>query len=225
MKAIIFDLDETLVDRTSSIISFLEDQFDRFDSNLSCSKDEFVRTVNKSQGHGYVPWDVAYSNSIRELGIPESLGLYDDFREKFGSDYQLFPKAAETLEILASSFILALITNGNTQVQNKKIDSCGIRKWFSSIKISEDEKIKKPNKEIYLRCLADLELKPEECIFVGDHPVCDVFVPKELGMKGIWLRKSHFNEPTDSDYIINSVAELPQILQTYNKPNKSIQLG
>ena len=222
MKAIIFDLDETLIDRNSTVRGFLEKQYDHFAPTLTCEKEAFVESVLTNQENGYADKLTAYLKSCAQLGESIAEELFEDFRKSYGSEASSIPGVIHALEQLFPHYKLAIVTNGRSRVQNSKIDSCGFRHLFSTIKISEEEGIKKPAEEIYIRCLTDLGFKASECLFVGDNPISDVIMPRKLGMKAIWIRSIYFEEPEKADALIDSVAELPCLLKNWNKPNQTL---
>ena len=221
MKAIIFDLDETLIDRTSTVRMFLNEQYDRFSDQLTCRKDEFTESVMTHLNNGYADKLVAYEQACVELEEAIAEDLFHDFGARYGPGAICFPGIYSILEELSADYTLAIITNGRSSSQNSKIDSVGIRPFFAAIKISEEEGIKKPNEEIYRRCLSDLGLSPSDCLFVGDNPVVDVIAPKNLGMNAVWVRSIHYDEPSEADAIIDSIVELPHLLKkmTTAQPN------
>lgn len=224
MKAIIFDLDETLVDRTATATAFLEDQHKRFRDRLSCPKASFVRTILHHQKNGYADKRMAYADACEELNESVTEELYLDFRELYGFQAVAFPGVLQTLAVLAERHRLAIISNGRARCQNAKIDSCGIRRFFDVIKISEEFGAKKPCESIYLSCLSDLGNDARDCLFVGDNPLVDVDPPKRLGMTVVWIRNDHYSEPTLCDAIIDSVAEILPLLNQWSMPNKSAQV-
>ena len=213
MKAIIFDLDQTLIDRTETVRKFLNEQYLRFVDELTCSKNDFITTLMHKQKNGYADKLIAYQEAMEILSqsIKAEI-LFADFKERYGLDGVLFPGIKEMLATVSKTFTLAIITNGRSKVQNAKIDSEGIREFFKVIKVSEEEGIKKPNEDIYLRCLADLGLAAEDCVFVGDHPVSDVAAPKHLGMKTVWIRSEHYDEPEAADLVIEAASALVEHL-------------
>ncbi|WP_257144084.1 HAD hydrolase-like protein [Bacillus sp. AFS002410] len=55
IKLVLFDLDGTLLNRTSSLIKFIENQYDRLHTNLSnIPKQEYVDRFLKFDCRGYV---------------------------------------------------------------------------------------------------------------------------------------------------------------------------
>jgi len=73
MKALIFDLDETLIDRSKTMSLFLRVQYERFVVLGSVSVDNFVVSVLKYQKNGYEDKHVAY-----QLACSELLGRYSN---------------------------------------------------------------------------------------------------------------------------------------------------
>lgn len=220
MKAIIFDLDETLVDRTATATAFLEDQHKRFRDRLSCPKASFVRTILFHQKNGYADKRLAYSNACKELHESVAEELYHDFLRFYGFQAVTFPGVSLTLALLAERHKLAIISNGRIRCQNAKIDSCGIRRFFDVIKISEEFGAKKPCESIYLSCLSDLGHDAKDCLFVGDNPRVDIDPPKRLGMSAVWIRNDHYQEPITCDAAVDSVADILPLLNQWRMPNK-----
>ncbi len=207
-KFLIFDLDETLIDRSKTMDLFLRCQYERLTDIGSIAVDDFVSSVLKHQKNGYEDKHVAYRHACSELLGEDSLAkfLFADFKDKYGFEAVLFEGVKEILERLSGKFSLGLVTNGRARCQNAKLDHVGIRHLFKSIKISEEFGIKKPDKSIFEACLYELGAKPSECICIGDNPENDLFPAKNIGMKVIWVRNNNFEEPAFSDTKIDSVA-------------------
>ncbi len=70
----------------------------------------------------------------------------------------------------------------------------------------------KPNPRIYLKCLRELDLSPEEAVMVGDDPYLDVEAPKSLGMRAVLLAREPKREPPAADAVISSLDELEEVL-------------
>lgn len=48
--------------------------------------------------------------------------------------------------------------------------------------------MKKPDPRIFEMALKKLGLNPEECIYVGDHPINDIQGASKVGMETIWIK-------------------------------------
>jgi putative hydrolase of the HAD superfamily len=82
---------------------------------------------------------------------------------------------------------LGIVTNGETEFQLKNIHALGLPELVDTILISEQERIKKPEPDIFLRAAERLGTTPSRCLFVGDHPVNDIDGAKRVGMRTAWF--------------------------------------
>ncbi|MEM8858127.1 MAG: HAD family hydrolase [Chloroflexota bacterium] len=209
IKAIIFDLDQTLLNRIATFTRFLEQQYNRFKHELhSVKAADFVTAILKHDNNGYTPKIDVYNTVCTDWNIPIQKALLDDFHEKYGTEPILNVGALEVLQQLNQRYILGLITNGRAKGQNAKIDGASIRHYFKAIKISEIEGIKKPDPRIFERCLHDLGVAAAQAVYIGDHPEKDVAAAQRVGMKGIWLSNSNYVRPDFADGVIFSLKEL-----------------
>jgi putative hydrolase of the HAD superfamily len=116
-------------------------------------------------------------------------------------------------ELRSNNLVLGMITNGKGQFQMDNIKSLGIKKYFEIILISEWEGIKKPDPQIFRRASEQLNVSPNECLFVGDHPNNDVKEPQKVGMKGIWKKDFQWKN-VEADFITDDLSDIPIIIET-----------
>jgi len=127
-----------------------------------------------------------------------------------------FPGVMDALRTLRSRIgRLALITNGNAVPQRKKIAKFGLEGFFDYILVEGEFGAGKPDERVYLHCLKQLKVGPEETWMVGDNLEGDVAAPQRLGMKGIWLDHATKGLPEETpvrpDHIIPHLSELIKI--------------
>lgn len=82
------------------------------------------------------------------------------------------------------NIVLTILTDGNTQRQNMKIDSLGIRHYFNTIVVAEPEHFK-PDSWGYEQILADSDYKAEDILCIGDNPKKDFYYPLSRGYQCI----------------------------------------
>lgn len=215
--AVLFDLDETLLDRTASIEVFVAGQYERFEPYLAHIPLALYRQRFLAlDGHGYVPKDVVYENLVAEFAIAAPADrLLDDFNEHGWRACILFAGALELLGRLRSDgYKLAIITNGSIRSQQAKVQTSGLDQWVDHVLISEEEGIRKPDPEIFHRACRRLQVEPGACIFVGDNPEADVFGAHRVGMRTVW-RQGHLTWPAGlpscADHTIVDLGELANI--------------
>jgi len=216
IKAILFDLDGTLLDRDASIEHFITTQYDRLTPLKKITKTEYVSRFIELDCRGHVWKDKVYQTIVSEFGLKTVSWeeLLDDYDTEFIHSCIPFPNLVETLDILTTQgYLLGIITNGLGTFQKRTIQGLGIEQYFQTILISEVEKVRKPEAEIFLRALRNLGVTPDESVFIGDHPDADVMGAKRIGMKSIWKRDLGWQEPENPDGIIDNLGNLPLMLE------------
>lgn len=106
-----------------------------------------------------------------------------------------FPGAIDTIRRLRDNDIrLALVTNGSSASQRKKIERFGLSQLFDHILIEGELGFGKPDERIYLKALAALGTEANETWMLGDNPLWDVMGPQKLGIRGIWVNSRNSDE-------------------------------
>ncbi len=220
IRAVIFDLDGTLLDRDVSVKKCIDDQYERCKEALGhIPKDNYMDRFIELDARGYVWKDIVYRELAKEFMIKALTWneLLDDYIHHFQYHCTPFDKVEETLIKLAKDNLsLGMITNGFEAFQMNNIKALGIESFFQSILISEREGIKKPNPEIFLRSAQLLQVSTEECLFVGDHPENDIKASKSVGMTTVWKEDSYWDE-VDADYIIEDLNTLLGMVTSINE--------
>lgn len=219
IKAVLFDLDGTLLNRDDSLELFIENQYERLKKWVGhIPKDQYKTRFIKLDNRGYVWKDKVYEQLVREfdiIGITQER-LLQDYITQFKNHCVPFPNLHTMLKQLRESHIkLGIITNGKGQFQFDNIKALGIDSYFDTILVSEWEGIKKPNPQIFEKALKQLSIDPNESVFVGDHPDNDVKAAQQIGMKGIWKKDRHGTN-VGADFIITDLMELPVIIKKLN---------
>jgi putative hydrolase of the HAD superfamily len=210
IKAVIFDLDQTLIDRTATFKKFLEKQYQRFENKMrGVPRETFVLQAQHLDNNGYTPKEELYSCLCKHFSLNLETLLLEDYKQYYGQEPILFPNVITTLQSLQSSYLLGLITNGRSKGQNAKIDQAGLRPFFKVIKISEEEGVAKPNPVIFERCIQQLGVLASEAVFVGDPPENDILAAAQAGLKTIWISNSHYIAPKANTTIYQIEEVLP----------------
>lgn len=215
IKAVLFDLDGTLLNRDESVKRFIHNQYDRLNKFAGhVPIDKYAARFIELDNRGYVWKDQVYQRLVGEFKIMDITweDLLMDYICEFKYHCVPFPNLISMLEDLKGRNVrLGIITNGKGQFQMDNIKALGIEKYFEAILISEWEGIKKPDPNIFNRALERLGVSPGESIFVGDHPINDVKAAQNVGMRGIWKRDPQWST-VEADFTINELLELPFIL-------------
>lgn len=71
--------------------------------------------------------------------------------------------------------------------------------YFDGVYLSCEQGVKKPDEEIFRRCMKELSVQPEECVYVGDGGSYELETARSLGMKAVqavWYLKEGTDQPT-----------------------------
>lgn len=92
---------------------------------------------------------------------------------------------------------VAIITNGSTQRQKAKIINTNLNSCFDKIIISEEVGFSKPDKRIFELALIELNVQPEDTLFVGDDLEKDIGGCQNANMKGVWFNPNMNKNDTE----------------------------
>ena len=91
--------------------------------------------------------------------------------------------------------MLDVVTNGRSKAHRSTLTQSHIAESFDSVRVSEDDGVKKPHGQIFEHCLHDLKVDAHHTGYVGDHPVNDIDAAKRFGMCAIWIDHGVYEPP------------------------------
>lgn len=193
IQAIIFDLDNTLVNRKEAFRKFAERFMDQFVEVTSPhQRQQFIEYMIEADRDGYRRKQELYEELKRKMSMRNPDVTVDELAEYWFAEFfqctVLMDGAIEVLEKLKSEGLkLGIITNGSVHSQNAKIDHVRIRDYFDVIVVSDEVGVKKPDVRIFQTALERLQVKPEQSWYIGDHPVNDIQGARYAGLTPVWL--------------------------------------
>jgi 2-haloalkanoic acid dehalogenase type II len=226
VKAIIFDLDETLTDRRAAIDSFIEQLIARYfpDSDKDAQL-MIAKRFKEADQSGYRDKQEVYEMLVQHLqwvNPPTADEYLTFFREAIPLCIQPMDQLFPVLRHLKSKGLrLGIITNGTVQVQEGKIRQLGISEYFDSIVISEEAGVKKPDPRIYMRALNLLNVLPSETWFVGDHPHNDIIGAAQCGIKPIWFTRDGNWDYSEEVKPYRTIHRLEDLIRIYTEHHES----
>ena len=219
-NAVLFDLDNTLIDRPRTITSYAGALLTQFTDRLVESEpDVLPRMIVNADRSGDRPRSEFFAELLESLpwrGLPDLSELEDHY-------YGDFPRCSvpmigmwETLNVLRSRRVrMGIVTNGPDDIQNAKVESLGLWPYMGAVIISRAVGLSKPDERIFRVALAALEVKPDEAWFVGDNPVSDILGASAAGLTPVWIRSTHTwpQEHRQPRYQIDSLNELIPLIE------------
>ena len=224
IKAIFFDIDDTLYDSTklttmarqNSIRAMIDSGLpERSEEKLYTLLDEIIKKHGSNYGKHY-------DRLLEELGleidpkiVAAGVVAYEHTKEGY---LKPFPGVMPTLLKLKEIYGLGVISNGLAVKQWEKLIGIGIHHLFDVVATSEELGFEKPKKEIFLSAIEKLGLVPEECAMVGDRLDTDILGGNLAGMKTVHLRKGKYGkekpktEDETPDLEIEEFTEITNVL-------------
>ena len=154
--------------------------------------------------------------SLRRLGF-DLPGLADDlgemYRKRRSQTTELIPGAVEALcRFRGYGIDLALITNGTSEGQRKKIEHFDLAKYFDHVLVEGEIGFGKLDPQIYLMAMSALGTEPSETWCIGDNLEWEVRAPQMLGIFCVWIDAKGNGLPAESEICpqltLHSIAEL-----------------
>lgn len=129
--------------------------------------------------------------------------------------HDFIPGAVELLEKLHGSYDLYLVSNGTAVVQDSRIASAGIAKYFKKLFISQRVGANKPSSVFFDRCFAEMPgAHRSQTLIVGDSLSSDILGGKNAGIVTCWFNPQHkMAADIRPDHEIHALAELPELLK------------
>lgn len=123
------------------------------------------------------------------------------------------PEAADLLAALGQRYRLAAITNGNIHLKRQPLAG------YFSVAIAAGELLTpKPDPKAFLTALARLNVAPEHAMHVGDSWEEDVLPAQQLGMHAVWISETCVDALPEGVYQIAHIKELPGVLNALKAP-------
>ncbi len=98
---------------------------------------------------------------------------------------------------------------------NRVVNECGWNELIDKCICFEDVAHGKPDPEVYLKALAYLQLKPEECLIVEDSQI-GLQAARDSGMKVVCLRECRFAcDQSGADYYVDRLTDIIDIIKAY----------
>lgn len=133
-----------------------------------------------------------------------------------GIGHYFIDGAEEMLKSLYGKYELYVVSNGTANVQDRRMKSADIVKYFKGIFISERVGFNKPSKEFFDAAFAEMDgFDPTCAILVGDSLTSDILGGKNAGIKTCWYNPKGKPPRADivPDYEIKNLSELPELLE------------
>ncbi len=200
IKAILFDVDGTLVDSSEAHAAFYQKIFQDAGSAIPARDD--IRKI----------FHLPMNDTLQTLALgrpPQEIKRLLDAGQKAAYPAELQKVPAHSLQAireLSKTFSLALVTSRRRITVESYFSVAPVKSYFPVIIAVEDVINRKPHPEPLLTAAKQLGVSSKEAVYVGDSPV-DGEAAKAAGMKFIAC-----TDIPGADAYFSSFAELPGVI-------------
>lgn len=191
LKAVIFDLDDTLYPERSYALS-------GFAAVARWAEAQFG--VPRQQGYAELKqlFEAGVRGDTFNRWLAQRALAEDDWVAAMVHEYrehtptlEPYPEAAPLLERLQADYRLALVTQGYRPGQQRKLQALGLAAYFDPVIImgEEERELWKPSREPFERALSALQIEGPQGAYIGDNPLKDFLGARQLGMATVWVRR------------------------------------
>lgn len=169
VKALLFDLDGTLIDSVDELTFCINEAFSRL--NLSAlTAHEVSRFVGKG-ARVLVERALLYRLGTMpdKALVDQTFQLYTrSMLDNIGQHTRIYPEVLDALETLKKSYRLGLVTNKPRAVTEALLTVIGLAPFFEILVCGDDTAHPKPAPDMLYLAMSELGVQPSECIMIGD---------------------------------------------------------
>ena len=186
MALALFDLDNTLVDRTRAFGRALP----LLAEHYGLDPDEVVPFMIETDQDGGVGWGVWMKLTIERFGVDTTAEeMETTFRPHYLACYQVEPEAVDGLHRLKDrGWRIGVVTNGPPS-QNEKVTGTGLDRVVDGWVVSEEVGVRKPDRRIFELASARCGAPLDGGWMVGDSAPADMVGARNAGLRSVWLHR------------------------------------
>jgi len=204
IKAVFFDLDDTLFDHKHSRLCGLKALQEKINElktvpirQLECEHETILNSSYQKVLEHKVTVEDSLVDRIGNLCIMHGVRVSPDevrsYANLYDREYKMnrrsVPGSKELLKLLRDHVKTGVITNGLVREQQEKIRVCQLGDLIDYLIISEEVGHSKPSSVIFEEALKRAGVEPFETLYVGNSWDHDVLPAMRCGIRTVWLNR------------------------------------
>ena len=225
IKAVVFDLDNTLLDFMKMKNTAVEAAVSgMIFSGLEVNKEAAIQkiySIYDSKGYEYQEvFDSFLKDTIGKVDYKILASGIIAYKKAKENSLMLYKNVNETLFSLTKMGLkLAVISDAPSREAWVRICSVNLEHTFDAVITLHDKGIHKPSPEPFKEAIKSLSVKVEETLMVGDWPERDIIGAKNVGMKTAFAKYGDTFDTKNSgaDYVLEDISDLINLINKINK--------
>ena len=208
LRAVLFDLDDTLFDHESCARDALDAVYRSHERFRSVTFPEFERLhavlleeLHRRVMSGELDLDAARIERFRRLFEAAGAGGRSPeegarvYRECYIRTRRAIAGAAALLSALKPQMKIGVVSNNLLAEQQEKMKQCGLDVFVDALIVSETVGVVKPDPLIFHVALEQLAVRRDETVMVGDSWASDVEGARAAGIPVVWFNRNALPSP------------------------------
>ncbi len=225
IKAVIFDLDNTLLDfvkmKQQAVKAALRAMVEAgLDLDLKESFEDIFQIYRDLGWEHQQVFDLFLKAKTGEVNNKYLAAAVVAYRRNREARLITYPNVNRTLiQLLKMSIKLAVVSDAPGREAWLRIYYLNLHHFFDQVVTHDDTGARKPSPKPFQLAMEKLDVQPDEVLMVGDWPERDMVGAQQLGIKSIYARYGDFFGPSadsGADWDVNDIYELIGIIHDIN---------
>lgn len=210
VRAVLFDLDDTLFDHRTSAGDALRAVHDDFECFRRASFEEVERhhavlleEIHPDVINARLGIDEARRERFRRLflrfGVEDaeklSSAAASQYRRKYLEARRAIAGAPALLEAIHGRARIGIVSNNLLQEQQEKLEHCALAPYVDALIVSEQTGVSKPDPAIFEIALTALRVRPDEAVMLGDSWAADIVGARAASVRVVWFNPLRLPSP------------------------------
>ncbi|GAB2847154.1 HAD family hydrolase [Lentzea nigeriaca] len=196
-KVLIFDADDTLWENNVLFERVIDDFLDWID-HPTLGREQTRKVLDDIEAANAVTHGYGAKMLLRSLhdcfeklnerpATEQERAKIDDLAGKLvRHEVELIAGVTDTLDALRGRYRMLLLTKGDLEEQQRKLDASGLAPHFDSIHIVPEK-----NTDTYLALIAEQGIEPDTAWMIGNSMKSDVGPARAAGMNAVYIPNEH----------------------------------
>lgn len=220
---IFIDLDDTILDFKKAegvalrrmLLSFNVEATDENVSLYSQINDKMWKRLERKEATREEILVLRFKEFFEAVNVnADAFDANERYKEFLSQGHFFMPEAEELLEVLYKKHRLFIVSNGTTFVQNGRIKSANIKRYFEDIFLSQDVGFDKPDARFFEACFNTISgFNRREAVILGDSLSSDILGGINANISTCWYNpQSKPSGDIKPNYEIHSLLEFLEII-------------
>ena len=222
IKAIVFDLDNTLIDfigtkRKTSRAAVRA----MLNAGLKGTEQQVTKKLFALYDQYHYEYNKVFQVLLRKLTGTIDYSILAAGIVAYRAERRLkpYPGVVQTLKKLRKKYTLAILSDAPRLKAWIRLVSIGVGGYFDVIITKDETRRTKEHLAPFRRIVKELKVKPKECLMVGDNIQRDIVNGKRAGMWTCFPRYGNKRiKQSNADFEINRINDLLKVLASLKKP-------